>query len=140
MRAIRTDEFLYIRNFLPDRWPSGTPDYTKAFFKEAWLSDCDNGPTKKYMWDHRDDPAVREKYALCFGKRPAEELYDLRNDPDEMHDVAGDPRFAQQKAALAERLNDELRATGDPRVVGGGEEFDRYPYLGGGGGQWNKTE
>ena len=26
-------EFLYIRNFEPDRWPSGTPDYTKAFFQ-----------------------------------------------------------------------------------------------------------
>jgi arylsulfatase A-like enzyme len=138
MRALRTDRFLYIRNFKPERWPSGTPDHAKAFFTQAWLADCDNGPTKKYLWDHRDDPAVREKYVLCFGKRPAEELYDLQNDPDEMHNVADDPRFASEKADLAKRLLDELRATADPRVVGGGDEFDRYPYLGGGGGQWNQ--
>ncbi len=140
MCAIRTDDYLYIRNFEPDRWPSGTPDYTKAFFQQAWLSDCDNGPTKKYIWDHRDEPGVRELYALCFAKRPAEELYDLKQDPHELHDVADDPDYAAAKSKLSERLTDELRATADPRIVGGGEEFDKYPYLGGGGGQWNKAE
>ena len=41
-RAIRTDAFLYIRNFRPDRWPAGDPeDY----------SDIDGGPTKYYMME-----------------------------------------------------------------------------------------
>ncbi|MES1213661.1 MAG: sulfatase [Singulisphaera sp.] len=140
MRGIRTDDFLFIRNFLPERWPSGTPDYTKAYFQQAWLSDCDNGPTKKYLWDHREEPAVRDLYRLCFDKRPAEELYDLRQDPGQLHNVADDARFAKQKTALAERLTQELRDSGDPRINGGGEQFDRYEYLGGGGGQWNKAE
>lgn len=140
MRAIRTDDFLYIRNFEPERWPSGTPDYTKAFFQQAWLSDCDNGPTKKYMWDHREEPGVRELYALSFNKRPAEELYDLRRDPHEMHNVAAEAEYAQAKSELATRVATELRDSGDPRISGGGEQFDKYPYLGGGGGQWNKEE
>jgi len=138
MRAVRTDDFLYIRNLLPERWPSGTPDYQKAYLERSWLADCDNGPTKDFLWDHRDDPALRDKYALCFGKRPAEELYDLRNDPDELANVADDARYAKQKAELARQLNDELRATADPRITEGGEQFDRYPYLGQGGGQWNR--
>ena len=53
-------------------------------------------------------PRCASKYALCFGKRPAEELYDLRNDPGEIVNVADDPRYARQKQHLARRLNDEL--------------------------------
>ena len=79
------------------------------------MSDCDNGPTKKNMWDHREEPAVRELYALSFGKRPAEELYDLRKDPNELHNVAEDPQFARTKTDLAERLATELRDSADPR-------------------------
>jgi len=138
MRAIRTDDFLYIRNLRPDRWPSGTPDYAHAYLKDAWLADCDNGPTKRYLWDRRDDPAVKEKYELCFAKRPAEELYDLRRDPDELHNVAADATYAQKKTELAAQLDQELRAAADPRLLGKDDELDGQPYLGGGGGQWNK--
>jgi N-sulfoglucosamine sulfohydrolase len=131
VRALRTDDFLYIRNFAPDRWPAGTPHWEKAFFKKAWLADSDNGPTKTYLWEHRNDPAVRPKYDLCFAKRPAEELYNLRKDPEQLHNVAGDPAYAEARKKLAARLTAALKATGDPRVVGGGEKFDTYKYLGG---------
>ena len=39
MRAIRTDDHLYIRNFLPERWPVGTPDYRNAYIENAWLAE-----------------------------------------------------------------------------------------------------
>jgi N-sulfoglucosamine sulfohydrolase len=67
-RAIRTQDFLYIRNYRPDRWPAGTPNHEKATIKNAWLADCDNGPTKTYMVDNRDeDAAHRQLYELAFG-------------------------------------------------------------------------
>ncbi|MBX9787603.1 MAG: sulfatase [Pirellulales bacterium] len=138
MRAVRSDDYLYIRNFKPERWPAGTPDPTKAFKPDSWLADCDNGPTKRYLWDHREEPGVREQYELCFGKRPAEELYDLLSDPGQMKNVAGEPAYAEVQARLSNQLESELRALGDPRVDGGGDEFDTYPYYGGGGGQWSK--
>ena len=131
MRAIRTADYLYIRNFKPDRWPVGTPDYKKAFLGRAWLGDTDNGPSKEYLWLHRDEPAVRPYYALAFDKRPAEELYDLRSDADQQHNVAGDKTHAAAKKELSARLVRELEATSDPRVVGGEDQFDRYPYYGG---------
>ena len=131
VRALRNDRYLYIRNFEPDRWPAGTPDYTKAWFKNAWLADCDNGPTKTYLWEHRDDPAVKAKYDLCFAKRPAEELYDLEQDPEQLRNVAAEPTYADAKRKLAEQLTAELTQLKDPRVVGGGEKFDEYEYLGG---------
>ncbi|MBI1338088.1 MAG: sulfatase-like hydrolase/transferase [Phycisphaera sp.] len=121
MRAYRTADFLYIRNFKPDRWPAGDPP---AFM------DIDGGPTKKYMIDHRDDPAVKPLYELAFGKRPAEELYDLRKDPNQLKNVAADPAYAQMLTKLSEALNTELKATKDPRVIGGGDKFDEYSYRG----------
>jgi len=70
-RAIRTHDFLYLHNFRPDRWPAGTPNYQKAAIKGAWLSDCDNGPTKTYTVENRDkDAHHRGLYQLAFGKRP----------------------------------------------------------------------
>ena len=132
MRAIRTDRFLYIRNFRPDRWPAGTPDYEKAFRKGTWLGDCDNGATKTYMVQHREDPKLKRLYELAFAKRPAEELYDLRKDPDQLHNVAADRAYGAEKERLAKRLIAELKATADPRVVGGAEQFDKFPYYGSG--------
>jgi N-sulfoglucosamine sulfohydrolase len=131
-RAIRTHDFLYIRNFDPDRWPAGTPNYERAAIPGAWLADCDNGPTKSYIVDNRDkDDAHRRAYDLCFGKRPAEELYDLKNDPEQLENVAGKAEYAEARTELSKTLTAQLKATGDPRVIGGGEKFDEFPYLGG---------
>lgn len=131
-RGLRTHRFLFIRNYRPDRWPAGTPHHTRAAIAGAWLADCDNGPTKTYMVRNRLRDAVhRRLYRLAFGKRPAEELYDLRSDPYQMENVADDPAYACEKQRLAEQLQSELRATGDPRATGRGDVFDRQPYLGG---------
>jgi len=124
-RAIRTRDFLYIRNFKPERWPAGVPgvgDYG------SWYADCDNSPTKEYMIRRRREPRVAALFRLAFDKRPAEELYDLRSDPGQLLNVAYDPRYQDVRRELAERLLRELRETGDPRVVGGGDKFDAYPY------------
>ncbi|MEC7696371.1 MAG: sulfatase [Planctomycetota bacterium] len=130
-RALRTKDYLYIRNFAPDRWPAGTPDHMAAYVDNGWLGDCDNSPTKTYLWQHRDDPAVKAKYDLCFAKRPAEELYDLKRDPEQLHNVASDPAFAAERKRLAAELDAELVARRDPRALGGAEAFDKFPYHGG---------
>jgi arylsulfatase A-like enzyme len=131
-RSIRTHDFLYIRNYEPDRWPSGTPDWRNAAIEGAWLADCDNGPTKTFMFENRDrDEHHRRLYDLAFAKRPAEELYDLRSDPDQLANVAGQAKFADVQKRLAAQLEEELIATDDPRAIGKGRQFDEYPYLGG---------
>lgn len=131
-RAIRTDDYLYIRNFRPDRWPSGTPNESKAFLPPAWYADTDAGPTKHYMIEHQnDDETDRHLFAIAFQKRPAEELYDLKKDPDQLYNVAGDSAYADVQRALWNRLMGTLHATGDPRVRGQGQMFDTQPYTGG---------
>jgi len=127
MRAIRTHKYLYIRNFKPDRWPAGAPENST---RGQPYADCDGSPTKTYMLENRNDPQVRRTFDLAFGKRPAEELYDCTKDPDQLHNVADEPAYAKVKKDLADRLIAELRATGDPRVLGQGDLFDKYPYRG----------
>ena len=120
MRAMRTSDYLYIRNFIPDRWPAGDP---------PGYADCDGGPTKTYMTDHREDPKVAPLYELSFGKRPTEELYDCRTDPHQMKNVASDASHADAKKKIAADLEKCLADAKDPRIIGGAK-FDEYPYTG----------
>ena len=131
MRAIRTKEFLYVRNFHPERWPAGTPDYQNAFIPGAWYADVDNGPTKLLMIERREagEPWKR-LYELSFAHRPAEELYDLAQDPAQLRNVAQDPEYAAIRAELATRLEEELRRTGDPRLSSDPDQLERFPYYG----------
>ncbi len=133
MRAIRTDQFLLIHNYEPDRWPNGTPNYATAFIPGCWLGDCDNGPTKTYMVENKDkDEEHRRKYDLAFAKRPEFELYDMGSDPTQMNNVAAEPKYTQAKAQLLAQLEADLVSSKDPRVLGkGAETFDNQEYFGG---------
>jgi len=135
MRAIRTDQYLLIHNYRPDRWPAGTPNYKNAYLPGCWLGDCDNGPTKTYMFNNQDkDELHRRWYELSFGKRPEFELYDMEKDPGQMNNVAGQADYAEVKRQLQKQLKSELASTSDPRETGGDAEqiFDKSEYFGGG--------
>lgn len=125
-RGIRTDRFLYIRNFAPERWPAGVPE--GATHPMGRFADCDNGPTKAFLMEHREDPAFRPYFDLAFAKRPAEELYDVEEDPDQKVNRAGEAAYETARSELAARLDAALRDTGDPRVLGEPVLFDTYPY------------
>jgi N-sulfoglucosamine sulfohydrolase len=139
-RAIRTDDFLYIRNFKPDRWPMGTaPGYGESAgelpsFEQleqntfGAFGDLDASPTKAWIITHRDDPGMQKFFDIAFARRPGEELYDLRKDPHEMNNVAENKQYADAKAKLSTRLMKVLRETGDPRLDN--DAFDRPPYVG----------
>ncbi len=131
VRAIRTREFLYLRNLRPDRWPAGDPQAHKD--PKRTFGDCDDGPTKSYILDHRDEPAARKFFQLCFAKRPAEELYDLRKDPHQVSNVAGQPAYADAQKQLRARLDQWMKDTADPRAARDDDHWDTYPYFGGGG-------
>ncbi len=130
-RAIRTKDFLYIRNFKPDRNPMGDPvgGVEDMSFEELTATrelltykDMDASPTKAWILKHRDE----KYYQLAFGKRPAEELYDLSRDPDQVHNAAADAKYAKVKTQLSERLAKIMRDTDDPRLT---DAPDRVPYI-----------
>ena len=139
MRGLRTPDFLYIRNFAPDRWPMGAPYSATAtgappaeeLEKNTFVAypDMDASPTKAWLILHRNDPQWQGHFERAFGKRPAEELYDLRKDPDEVQNVAADPVYAKEKEKLAAQLMKKLTEAADPRVVGDGLVFDQAPFT-----------
>ncbi|MBM3811280.1 MAG: sulfatase [Acidimicrobiia bacterium] len=116
MRAIRTRQFLYICNFEPDRWPTGGPDFVSS--NKTLHGDVDGCPTKDFLLDTGNRKRFPRQFEMCFGKRPAEELYELASDPDQVNNLAGAAAFQEVKRAHRERLEARLKQTGDPRIEG----------------------
>ena len=139
-RALRTADFLYVRNFAPERWPVGSPKFTSdadvpaaAALEQntyAAFADMDASLTKAWLVGQRNEPQWRGLYDLAFAKRPAEELYDLRTDPEQIGSVGTDPKFEKARAEMERQLFDELKLTGDPRLVDGGKFFETPPLAG----------
>lgn len=127
VRAVRTKDFLYLRNLRPDRWPAGDPE---LYFAVGPFGDIDDGPTKQLLLARRDDAVIGKFFALATAKRPAEELYDLRRDPGELHNVADKAAYASVKKQLRATLDKWMRETGDPRATTDDDRWDRYPYFG----------
>jgi uncharacterized sulfatase len=132
-RAIRTRDFLYILNFKPDRWPAGDPapcppDSGKE--KSLWpgYHDIDNSPTKLLIIAEQDQ--YTEQFRIGYEKRPAEELFDIKNDPGCTRNLADNPQFSDQKNKLRKRLEEALTEQGDPRMSGEEDLFESYPRFG----------
>jgi N-sulfoglucosamine sulfohydrolase len=128
-RAIRTRDFLYIRNLRPERWPAGDPEMWKAVGE---FGDCDAGVVKEFILTRRQEPAMTNYFHLCFGLRPEEELYDLRNDPGETNNVAGSTKFGDVQKKLRGELENWMKTTNDPRLDPKDDQFEKAPYFGDG--------
>ena len=94
----------------------------------ATYADFDASPTKAWIIKNRN-PETEKYYQFAFGKRPSEELYDIKNDPFQMKNLAADPEFLETKKQLNKELMDVLISTGDPRVTGDGQTFERMPFT-----------
>jgi arylsulfatase A-like enzyme len=118
-RGIIREGWLYLRNFEPDRWPACNP--------ETGYLDCDAGATKTFLLDARRRQGADPHWSLCFGLRPGEELYNLREDPDCLRNLAQAADAAAKRESLAAGMLKSLKEQGDPRVLGEGGQIDRYP-------------
>jgi arylsulfatase A-like enzyme len=104
IRSVRTEQFKYIRNFHPQR-PLLQPNNYKD--------------TKPIL------PPLRELHArgklsplqeeiLFSPTRPAEELYNVQEDPFETRNLAGDPQHRSTLETLRARLDRWMAETRDP--------------------------
>ena len=156
-RALRTQDYLYIRNFKPERWPAGAPQkYDPAPKREKFKGkeavsyqpakplpdaqlgdphggyhDIDASPSLTYLIENRDDTRIRPFFELAVALRPAEELFDIRKDPGCLHNLADDPAYRKTKEKLWGILSSELKRTGDPRIEGSDifESYQRYSSI-----------
>ena len=111
---IRTKSFLYIQNYDLETMPG--------------FNAVQGGPATEIMKREKaQDAQMARNYALSYGKRPAEELYDSVRDPFQMQNLADDPAYAKTKKQLRAELEQYLRVTNDPRIAGRGADFMQYP-------------
>ncbi len=102
LRSVRTERFKYIRNFLPDR-PHLQPNAYK-----------DNKPCLIALRKaHADGLLDAVQQSLFAPRRPAEELYDLSQDPWEIRNLAADPAHRETLETLRQRLTRWMEETGD---------------------------
>lgn len=122
MRGIVDGEYLYLRNYEPTRWPAGNP--------ETGYLNCDGSPTKTEILNaRRYDTDITSRWQLAFGKRPAEELYRLKDDKYCMNNLAASPTYEKVRSRLEARLLERLRQQKDPRMKGPADYFERLPYA-----------
>lgn len=103
IRAVRDGRYSYIRNLLPDeihiqKYVMGVPHthYWQSWMKAAGERDRAYKLVSRYM------------------KRPAEELYDLQQDPWELNNLAADPKYVDVKKRLSAELDRWMKDQKDP--------------------------
>jgi arylsulfatase A-like enzyme len=116
IRGIVKDRMLYLHNFEPNRSPGGVA--------ETGYKDTDDSPTKTAVLATEKQPDQKHFFDASFGKLPADQLFDLRRDPECMTNLAGTVSFSK----LQKQLFDELKQQDDPRMFGNGHIYDEYPY------------
>ncbi|HEY3840422.1 MAG TPA: sulfatase, partial [Bryobacteraceae bacterium] len=81
MRAVRTRQYKYIRNYYP-----GTPYMQHNPYKEG------SYPTWNLVKELNRQGKLNAQQALfAAAEKPVEELFDVQADPDEVHNLATDP-------------------------------------------------
>jgi arylsulfatase A-like enzyme len=103
IRSVRTEQYLYIRNFYPRR-----PHLQPNAYKDGKLI----LKRLRELHEPRSLPEVTERL-LFAPERPEEELYAWRDDPWQLTNLAADPGHANALAALRDRLDRWMIETGD---------------------------
>ena len=120
IRGIIKNNLLYINNLKPELWPAGN--------RETGYLDVDGSPTKTVILNLARQGKDSVYWKLSFAPRKSEELYDISKDKFCINDLSANPEFTAQKEAMKKTLFDILKSQKDPRVIGNGDVFDKYPY------------
>jgi len=142
-RCVRTESYLYIRNYTPERWPAGTPQkYASVKYdanndevspklgpKHGGYHDIDACPSLNFLIEQRNDSQWGQYLGLSVDKRPREEFYDIRLDAACLNNLVG---FAEHESALESHrrlLTEELTRSGDLRETdfAASQVWETYP-------------
>jgi N-sulfoglucosamine sulfohydrolase len=129
-RAMRTHEHLFIWNPRPERWPAGAPQkYENGELgpMHGGYHDIDPCPSLTFLVENHDHPEFRRYFHLAVDHRPVVEIFNIKDDPACLHNLAGKADFAETEATLRAQAEAYLRETGDPRILNGGDIFETYP-------------
>ncbi|MCI0436248.1 MAG: sulfatase-like hydrolase/transferase, partial [Gemmatimonadetes bacterium] len=113
-RTVRDDRHLYVRNYMPHR-----PYGQRLAFTWNQLG------YREWERQHLDGvlPPLQDRF---WGEKPAEELYDLRRDPDELDDLAGAPTHRRVLRRMRQALDKHLRKIRDNGFIPEGSPLEGY--------------
>lgn len=108
IRAMRTADWHYLLNLHPEF--AHTTHIDKALAKDGgyyWLS----------WYEAAQTNAAAAAIVRRYHERPAEELYDLHNDPFELKNLANDPAQAERQRKMRAELEAWMKAQSDQGTV-----------------------
>lgn len=112
VRCVRTVKYKYIRNFFPDM-----PYLPIARYS---LMEDLSVPAMLVMAEHGELNSDQKPF--LSKTRPKEELYDLKTDPHELHNLASDSAHRETLIKLRGELDDWIEETGDQGRIPESEE------------------
>jgi uncharacterized sulfatase len=108
MRGLRVDGWNYILNLHPE-------------FAFTTHIDLVKNKQDRAMWDSWIAAAASDKQASAtvtrYHQRPREELYDLKSDPGELHNLAEKPEYAARLKKMRQEVRDWMKQQGDRETV-----------------------
>lgn len=102
VRAVTDGRYKYIRSYIPYRQFALRNYY-------QWGMPSNKAWDKLVLGGHNTNP----DWKLTFEAHPAEMLFDLKNDPDELHDLSAAPEYAETLSKMRQALSEHVRATTD---------------------------
>ena len=103
IRCVRTKQYKYIRNFMPERPYTQTNAYKERSY-----------PMLNLMKELHAKGKLTPVQALFMAPRkPDEELYDIRTDPYEIHNLANSPKYQQTLKKMRAILEKWIEDTSD---------------------------
>jgi len=103
IRAARTADWKYIRNYYPER-PYTQPNH----YKDT------SYPSLQVLKQWKEEGKLNDaQKPFMADSRPPEELYDLNADPYELTNLAADPAHAEKLAEMQTALDAWIKDTGD---------------------------
>ena len=98
---MRTNQLRYIRNFFPDR------PLLQAQYRD------ERPPITEIKRLRREGGLTPYQEEHWFGIRPEEELYDIAADPHQIHNLANNPKYAEELQRHREILETWMKETDD---------------------------
>lgn len=107
MRAVRTKDLKYIRNYMPER-----PYMQSNNYKETQY------PVWNLLKELKAQGKLSKAQALFTAdSKPMEELYDIVKDPFELNNLAADPAYKGQLNSMRKILTSWITTTGDQGMI-----------------------
>jgi arylsulfatase A-like enzyme len=119
IRAVRDKRYQYVRNYNPD-----LPRYHDNAYRKSM-------PMMQEILRLKEKDSLNPALAQWFAPKPAEELYDVQNDPFELHNLAGDAAYSGVVQRMRNALNAWTRQTRDKGFM---QEKDLIQWM------WQGTE